>query len=231
MKNKNLKKLLGYDLQLFAEGDSGNDSGDAGNNGGSDQGSDNNDANHGADENHGSKTFTQEQVTGMMAKEKNEGKRSILKSLGFKSEEDAKEAIKKYNEYLETQKTEAEKQQEALVKANNEKLDALNRAKVAENKVACFNAGINTDCIDDVLAIASTKVTDEKDLDAVLKEMKEDKKYESFFGSGNSSNHGTGSNAGHSNNGSEGNGEDYAKKLAEKYKVNSAKTKSSFFND
>lgn len=231
MKNKNLKKLLGYDLQLFAEGDSGNESGDAGNNGGSDQESNNNDANHGADENHGSKTFTQEQVSGMMAKEKNEGKRSILKSLGFKSEEDAKEAIKKYNEYLETQKTEAEKQQEALNKANSEKDDALNRAKVAENKIACFNAGINTDCIDDVLAIASTKVTDEKDLDAVLKEMKEDKKYESFFGSGNSSNHGTGSNAGHSNNGSDGNGEDYAKKLAEKYKVNSAKTKSSFFND
>lgn len=230
MKNKNLKKLLGYDLQLFAD-DSGNESGDAGNNGGSDQGSDNNDANHGADENHGSKTFTQEQVSGMMAKEKNEGKRSILKSLGFKSEEDAKEAIKKYNEYLEAQKTEAEKQQEALNKANSEKDDALNRAKVAENKIACFNAGINPDCIDDVLAIASTKVTDEKDLDTVLKEMKEDKKYESFFGSGNSSNHGTGSNAGHSNSGSDGNGEDYAKKLAEKYKVNSANKKSSFFND
>ena len=218
MKNKNLKKLLAYDLQLFAD-ESGSDSGDAGNNGGSDQGANNDDANHEADQKHGeTKTFTQEQVSGMMAKEKNEGKRSILKSLGFKSEEDAKEAIKKYNEYLETQKTEAEKQQEALNKANSEKDDALNRAKVAENK------------IDDVLAIASTKVTDEKDLDAVLKEMKDDKKYESFFVK-ESSSHGTGSNAGHSNNGSDGNGEVYAKKLAERFKNSSANQKSSFFND
>lgn len=226
MKNQNLKKLLNYDLQFFADEASGNDSGtDAG---ASDQ-SNNENANHVANDDHG-KTFSQSEVSGMMAKEKNEGKRSILKSLGFKSEEEAKDAIKKYNEYLEAQKTEAEKQKEALDKANNEKLDALNRAKLAENKVACFSAGINSDCIEDVLAIASTKVTEEKDLDAVLKEMKDDKKYESFFVKENSS-HGTGSNAGHSTGNSDNSGEDYAKKLAERYKTASASKKSSFFND
>lgn len=223
MKNKNLKELLNYDLQLFA------DEGSSEGNSGSDQGSNDGNADPDAKDEQGEKTFTQSEVSGMMAKEKNEGRRSVLKSLGFKSEEEAKDAIKKYNEYLESQKSENEKQQEALNKANGEKDDALKRAQIAENKVACYNAGINADFLDDVLAIASTKVTDDKDLETVLKEMKEDKKYESFFGKENSS-HGTGSNAGHSGNGNEGKDSDYAKKLAERFKP-AANQKSSFFND
>ena len=228
MKKKNLKELLNIDLQLFADDSAGDNSG--GTDGGADQSSGDGKADPDAKDGQGEKTFTQSEVSGMMAKEKNEGRRSILKSLGFRSEDDAKKAIEEYNKYLESQKTENEKQQEALNKANGEREDALRRAQIAENKVACYSAGINPDCVDDVLAIASTKITDDKDLDAVLKEMKEDKKYESFFGKESSSGHGTGSNAGHSGNGNEGTDSDYAKKLAEKYRPQQNQ-KSSFFND
>lgn len=227
MKKKNLEKLLRINLQLFADGDDnnssgGDNSGDNGNNGSAD---------HDADDKHGEKTFTQSEVSGMMAKEKNEGKRSILKALGFKSEDEAKEAIEKYNKYLEDQKSEADKQKEALDKANNEKTEAEKRAKAAENKVACYNSGINPEYIDDVLAIASVKVSDDKDLETVLKEMKEDKKYESFFGKENSSKHGTGSNAGHSSNDNDNNN-DLGKRLAEQRKNSmSATVKSNYFND
>lgn len=225
MKTKNLKKLLNYDLQLFADGD------DSGSNDGDNNGNNNDDVDHDTDDqNRGEKTFTQSEVSNMMAKEKNEGKRSVLKALGFKSENDAKEAIEKYNKYLEDQKSEADKQKEALDKANNEKDEAIKRAKNAEDKVACYAIGINPECVDDVLAIASTKVSDEKDLETVLKEMKEDKKYGSFFVKESSgSKHGTGSNAGHSGN--EDKEENLGKRLAEARKASTNKTKSNYFND
>lgn len=225
MKKKNEEKLLRYNLQLFAEGDdSGSD------NGGNDN---NDDVDHGTDDNRGEKTFTQSEVSNMMAKEKKEGKRAILKSLGFESEDDAKKAIEGYNKYLEGQKSESEKQKEALDKANSEKTEALKRAKAAENKVACYNSGIASEYIDDVLAIASTKVSDEKDLVEVLKEMKEDKKYESFFekDSSSGSKHGTGSNPGHSGNDNDDKN-DLGKRLAEQRKNSmSTAAKSSYFND
>ena len=231
MKKKNEEKLLNLDLQLFAEGDEDSSTGGDDNVGGDDN---NNDVNHGTgDDNRGGKTFTQSEVSSMMAKEKNEGKRSVLKALGFKSEDEAKKAIEGYNKYLEDQKSESEKQKEALDKANNEKVEALNRAKAAENKVACYNSGIASEYIDDVLAIASTKVTDEKDLVEVLKEMKEDKKYESFFekDSSSGSKHGTGSNPGHSGNDNDEK-KDLGKRLAEQRKSSMAATgKSSYFND
>ena len=225
MKKKNVKKLLNLDLQLFADGDENPEGNDGGEDGG------NEDTDHDVDDKHGEKTFTQTEVSNMMTKEKNEGKRSVLKALGFKSEDEAKKALEKYNKYLEDQKTEADKQKEALDKANDEKAEALKRAQAAENKVACYNSGIVTEYIDDVLAIASTKVSEEKDLVAVLKEMKEDKKYESFFVKESSgSKHGTGSNAGHS--GKEGKENDLGKRLAEqRNKSANAATKSNYFND
>ena len=73
--------LLPLNLQFFADGS------DEGNNGGNDSSTpagDNGDKKGNEDQTKsGEKTFTQEQVTAMMAKEKNEGKRSILKSLGL----------------------------------------------------------------------------------------------------------------------------------------------------
>ena len=224
MKQQNEKELLQLRLQLFADDDT--TGGEDGNKGG------NNDVDPGAEDKQGEKTFTQSEVSNMMTKEKNEGKRSVLKSLGFKSEDEAKEAIEKYNKYLEDQKSESEKQAEALNKANDEKAEAIKRAKAAEDKVACYNSGIESEYIDDVLAIASTKVTEEKDLVAVLKEMKEDKKYESFFvkDSSSSSKHGTGSNPGHG--GKEDQSNDLGKRLAEQRMSSmTAITKSNYFND
>ena len=218
MKEKN-KSLCDLNIQYFADGDEGNEGGSDNNNG---------DQNH--DES-GEKTFTQTEVSGMMAKEKNEGKRSVLKNLGFKSEQEAMEAIKKYNEFVESQQSEAEKSKAAADKAESEKNEALQRAKNAEDKLACYNSGVNAEYIDDVYAIASSKVTDDKDLQTVLKEMKEDEKYKSFFTvekDSSSGFKGTGSNAGHGNNHS-GEEKGYGAKLAKRNMPSS--NKSSYFND
>ena len=223
MKKQNEETLLKYNLQFFAEGgeDSDNNNDDA-----------NNDNNGGNDDQtskgSGAKTFTQEEVSAMMAKEKNEGKRSVLKSLGYKSEEDLKKVLDGYNKYLESKKTDEEKSKEELAKANEAKNEAIDRATIAESKIACFEAGVNKDYVDDVMAIALTKTTDDKSLADVIKEMKDDKKYSSFFGTVDAKG-GTGGNPGHSS-GSGKKEESIGKRLASQHIV-SKEQKSSFFDN
>ena len=225
---------LPYNLQLFAEpSDGGSDNSNNSNNGSNGNSDDNGDGGNGnQDQNKtGEKIFTQSEVSAMMAKEKNEGKRAILKSLGFKDEEGAKKSIEEYNKYLESKKTDDEKKAEALKAAKSEKDEAIKRAMEAESKLACYNAGVSKDYIDDVILIASSKVSEDKTLDKVLEEMKKDKKYESFFGKvASSASEGTGSNVGHSSSNNGSSDEGIGKRLAERNKSNQNK-KSSFFND
>lgn len=175
------------------------------------------------------RTFTQSEVNAMMAKEKREGKNSILKSLGFNSEEDAKSAFALLKALTDSQKTAEQKANENKDKAVNEKNDAEKRASVAESKLSCFIHGVDKDSIDDVLAIAMNKVTDEKDLDKVLDEMKKDKRYSSFFTESNGKNNGTGHNPGHSNNDSKEKGS-YGKSLGTNSSVNNKKDRKSYFS-
>lgn len=203
------EKMFPLDLQFFAEDDdnnSGNENND--NDNGDESNKDQND-NSGKSE----KTFTQSQVSAMMAKEKNEGKRSVLNSLGFKTEDEAKKAINLYNALVNSQKTEEEKSKEDVNKANDDKNQALSRAEAAENKLTCFEAGVDKDSIDDVLAIARTKVTDSKSLSDVLDDMKKETRYSSFFKSTKDSG-GTGSNPKHTGGSGTENPGDYGKQLA-----------------
>ena len=219
---KREKELLPWNLQFFAEDDGSDDSG-TGDNGGSGE-----DQNSG-DDNSGEKTFTQTQVSAMMTREKNEGKRSILKSLGFNNEDEAKKAMEAYNAFMNHNKTEGEKNSDDVKKANEEKNESELRAIAAENKLTCFECGVNKDSIDDVLAIASTKVTESKNLEQVLKEMKKENKYSSFFNTSDQSNSGTGRNPGHQKGGTSGEAGELGKRLAGLSSGQSKDQKSNFF--
>lgn len=146
----------------------------------------------------GEKTFTQSQVTAMLTKEKKEGRRSMLRSLGFKSEAEAKSTLGLLQQLMNGQNSnnDGKASETGNDKDDTEKLEALQRAEAAEAKLACVTAGVNKESIDDALAIAKLKVTDEKDLETVLVEMSKEAKYASFFGS-DQSDKGTGSDPGH----------------------------------
>lgn len=222
---KELKNLLAYNLQFFAE-DGGAES-DNSDNGASE------DANGGQEDQNskesGERTFTQTQVSAMMTKEKNEGKRSVLKSLGFKDEAEAKSAFAAYKAFVDSQKSEQEKNADDVKNANAERDESIARAIAAENKLTCFEAGVGKDSIDDVLAIASTKVNDSKDLEQVLKEMKKDNRYSGFFNTNTQNGSGTGRNPNHSNSVKDKNEfGDLGKRLAGNNQ--SSEKKSSFFS-
>lgn len=218
--------LMPLNLQFFAEGDGGT-AGTTGTDtkGGAPAGNEGNQNPPKAGES-GAKTFTQEEVNSIGAKEKAQGKSSILKLFGCATEEEAKQKAAEYSQWKESQKTEEQK------KAENDQLmkDSLakseKRAKDAEDKVTAMIAGVNSESIGDALAIALTKVSDEKSLESVLADMKKEAKYAGFFNKVQGA--GTGSSADHNKGGNKP--ENLGKRLAEA-RVSSEPKKSSFFTN
>lgn len=230
------KQPMRLNLQFFAEPD---------NNSGNANEPDNNQSNE-PDNNSGNTqeqpTITQSQMNAIATKNKKEGMRSgkkeALKELGFSDETEAKKAVALLNALMNSQKTQDEQNNEALKKAMDEKADAEKRAAAIEAKLSILTAGVNPDSVDDVLALASSKVTEDKDLDTVLKEMKKESRYASFFtqtgsNTNNNSTGGTGNPISNNNNnstGGTGGAKNFGAQLASKYSGSQNK-KSSFFKN
>lgn len=228
---KMLKQVLPMNLQFFAEKDDDNDdvtkggteeSGDGG------TGDDNGDKDTGGQKGKPERTFTQAEVDAIATKEKKEGRKALLKQLGFKNEAEAQAAMKLYGALVDSQKSEEEKKDEKLKGLEDSRTDAEKRAEAAEEKLACVMVGVNKDSLDDVLAIAKLKVTDEKSLDKVLAEMKKDARYVSFFGE-ESKDGGTGRGPGHTSRSDGTKKGEFGKSLAQP-KGNGKKEKKSFFD-
>lgn len=207
---KEIKKMFPLNLQFFAEADDADDDPKVDD---VQTDVDNDDA-----DDDSKKTFTQEEVNSLLSASKKEAKKSVLKSLGFKSEAEAKNSISVLNKLFDNDNGESDN--------NSGDDEAKKRAEIAEAKVTCLMAGVEKSCIEDVIAIANKKVTSEKDLSKVLDEMKEQERYSSFFSSENS---GTGSDPGHSGS-SDSKSKNYGKKIAESNKSNNLKGKSNFFD-
>lgn len=127
------------------------------------------------------RTFTQEDVNRMMAAEKEQGRKSILRELGVEDVTSAKEGLQKYQEYLNSQKTELQQAQESQARLQNEYADAIAKAKHMEGCMTAMKLGVVADSVEDIVALAATKVSDTKSLEAVLSEMKSNSVYAGFF--------------------------------------------------
>ena len=107
---------------------------------------------------------------------------NLYKELGVEDVKGTKEALEKYQKYLDSQKSDLEKANENLNETQAKLTSAETRANKAEfclKAIAEFEA--NPKSVDDLVAIAMTKVTDDKDISTVLKEMKENEAYNGFF--------------------------------------------------
>ena len=178
-------------------------------------------------QNSGTKTFTQEDVNAIGAREKNQGKSAILKMFGCADEKTAKAEAEEFKKWKESQKTDEQKRNEAEQQLKDSAAESEKRAVAAENKLTALAAGVTTESLDDALAIALLKVTEDKPLDKVFAEMKKEPRYLGFFGAGSSNNGGTGSSADHTK-GQGGNKGNIGERLAQG-RVASAPAKSNFF--
>lgn len=118
------------------------------------------------------KTYTQEEVNALMAKEKKQGKNSVLNALGLKTVEEAKAALNAAKAAADANKTEEQIAADALNAAKTAQTAAENNLLIAQRTISVMKAGFNPQYVDDVVAIASRKVTDDKDFDSIIEEMK-----------------------------------------------------------
>ena len=139
------------------------------------------------------RTFTQEEVNRMMAKEKNEGRKAILKELGIENVDDAKNNLSEYAKLKEAQMSELDKATQAQKKLEGEKAAAVKAQEVAEGKLKLLTEGCNKENLDEALVLVMSKVSDATDFDTALKQVKE--KVPSLFTSNNPL--GTGKDLGH----------------------------------
>lgn len=157
-------------------------------NSGADNGANNNTGEAGksgadsGNENKGSeKTFTQTEVTKMMAKEKHQGANSVYNELGIKPGD--KKQIDAIKEYLASQKTDEQKALEAEHAKAQEIADAEQRAVMAEAKAEAMMIGVQTQFVEDAVTLALAKVAADEgtDIKTALGELKT--KYPVWFGS------------------------------------------------
>lgn len=124
------------------------------------------------------KTFTQEDVNKIATKEARKAQEKLFKELGIEDFENAKEGFQKFQEWQESQKTEAEKQSEALKTLEKDKETLSSEVNTLRAQNAALKAGVKAESADDVVAIAERLVTDDVTIDDAINQVIE--KYPQF---------------------------------------------------
>lgn len=114
------------------------------------------------------KTFTQDEVTGLVAKESRKAQEKIFKDLGFENFKSAKEGLQQLKEWKDSQKSEAEKQSEALAAKEKELEVALSSQRLLEAKLSALTLGVNAESVDDVITLSNRLVSDEVSIEDAI---------------------------------------------------------------
>ncbi|HEL2478901.1 TPA: hypothetical protein TZY66_001089 [Streptococcus suis] len=117
------------------------------------------------------KTFSQEDVNRVGKKEHKSGYAKAIKDLGFADVESAKEALRAYEDWQESQKTEADKQTELLASKDRELASVLDANKRLEAKLSALTQGVNADSVDDVIALSERLVNEDTTIDEAIKQV------------------------------------------------------------
>ncbi len=142
------------DLQLFAEGEGASGQPAAGG--------------KPAGEQTPAKTFTQEDVNSLVARESKAAVEKLLKEAGIASEGDYKAAMKAFKDWQDKQKTDLEKATGANTTLQKERDEALSKATALEQQLAAIGKGIPADRAAKYIKLAEAYLTDKNDFAAAL---------------------------------------------------------------
>lgn len=133
----------------------------------------------------GEKTFTQDDVNRMMTREKKQGANSVYNELGIKPGD--KKSIDAIKKFLESQKTDAQKEAEKIANENSALAEANHKLALAEAKAEAMQLGVQAQFVDDAVTLALGKVANEDgtDIKTALGELKT--KYPVWFENSSSS--------------------------------------------
>lgn len=126
------------------------------------------------------KTFSQDDVTRMMTREKQQGRNAVFNELGI-DQNDTK-TIEMVKAIMAAQKQD----EEPPVAPSADLIEAQHRADVAEAKAEAMMLGAQPKFVDDIVTLATVKLqdSDETDFKTVVSQIKE--KYPVWFGEGGS---------------------------------------------
>lgn len=124
------------------------------------------------------KIFKQDDVNNIVAKELKKNQEKLLKQLGVEDFENAKDGFQKFKEWQESQKTEAEKQQELLQSLETDKGTLSDENASLKAQISAMKAGVKANSVEDVVVLAKNLVNDDVDMDTAIKQIVE--KYPHF---------------------------------------------------
>ena len=172
------------------------------------------------------KTFTQSEVNAMMAKEKDQGRKAILKELGVEDVKNAKDALDKYKEYLESQKSDLQKAQDAAAETEKNRKLLESELVKTNQKLSVLMAGCPSEKVDDVVVLAQARMNDKTTFEQAIELVKQG--YPDMFMQ-QAQSKGTGNNANPQNKGTgQSANTGYGQRLAAKFK---SADKNPYFND
>lgn len=125
-----------------------------------------------------SKVFTQEQVTKISTREKNQGRVSALKEMGIDPKDTKMIAMIKA--FVDSQKTDDQRAAEQQAEAQKQNAENERRLAIAEAKAEAMMQGVKAQYVDDIVTLALAKVSDDSDLKTIIGEFKT--KYPVWFG-------------------------------------------------
>ncbi len=201
-------------------------------------------------QNNGAQTNTQQNVNTQnnnsvdAEKIKNDAIAEYLKGLGVEDGDTLKGIVAKAKEEEEKNKTDLQKSNDTLTATTKQLAEEREARIMAEAKLSAIQLGAKPEIVDDLVIIAKAKVTKDKDINAVIAEIKDSTNGKIYFSDEDEEEKQKGTvtrkrvpkedknkNNGTNTNNNEGNKEQHKGTMAERLLANRAKPKSHYFSN
>jgi hypothetical protein len=126
-------------------------------------------------------TETQTETKVDVEKVKSEALSGFLKELGVEDAEALRGIVTKHKEDEDKNKTELERKSDTLTQTTKELADEREARILAEAKLSAVQLGAKSELVDDLVVVAKAKVTKDKDINAVIAEIKDSTSGKVYF--------------------------------------------------
>ena len=112
---------------------------------------------------------------------KEQAVKDYMKSLGIEDDEKLKGIVTKAKEDEEKNKTDLEKKDDLIKETTRQLVEEREARQTAEAKLAAIKLGAKPEAVDDLVVIAKSRVTKDKDINKVIAEIKDGTNGKMYF--------------------------------------------------
>lgn len=112
---------------------------------------------------------------------KEQAVKDYMKSLGIEDDEKLKGIVTKAKEDEEKNKTDLEKKDDVIKETTRQLVEEREARQTAEAKLAVIKLGAKPEAVDDLVVIAKSRVTKDKDINKVISEIKDGTNGKMYF--------------------------------------------------